>query len=71
MGDDNERKKEQKELEQKIHLSENEYKRNLIEYKATVSKISQIKKNIEEIFSLVDNETAQEFRQMQAQQGLT
>lgn len=55
----------QKELEEKIGLSENEYKKNVIEYKATIQKINQIKVNIEEIFSLVDNETSKKFKLMQ------
>jgi len=48
----------QKELEEQIALSENEYKKNLIEYQATIEKINQIKLNISEIFSVVDNETS-------------
>ena len=71
LGEDNERKKLQKELEEKIAESENEYKKNVIEYKATIEKINQIKVNIEEIFSLVDNDTSRRFKEMQQSQGLT
>lgn len=71
LGEDNERKKIQKELEEKIAQSENEYKKNVIEYKATVEKINQIKNNIEEIFSMVNNETSAKFMEMQKSQGIT
>lgn len=71
LGEDNERKKLQKDLEQKIAQSENEYRKNVIEYKATIDKINQIKTNIEEIFSLVDNDTSRKFKEMQQSQGLT
>ena len=40
LGEDNERKKLQKELEQKIIESEKEYQKNLVEYKATIEKIN-------------------------------
>ena len=40
LGEDNERKKLQKDLEEKIAQSENEYKKNVIEYKATIEKIN-------------------------------
>ena len=62
LGEDNERKKIQKQLEEKIATSENEYKKNVIEYKATIEKINQIKANIEEIFSMVSNETCDKFK---------
>lgn len=71
IGEDNERKKQQKELEDKILQSENEYKRNVIEYKATIEKINQIKLNIEEIFTQVDNETAKKYHELKQSQGLT
>lgn len=61
LGEDNERKKLQKELEQKIIESEKEYQKNIVEYKATIEKINQIKQNIEEIFSLVDNDTSRKY----------
>jgi hypothetical protein len=65
LGEDNDRKKIQKELEEKIAHSENDYKKNVIEYKATIEKINQIKLNIEEIFTMVDNETSKKFKEMQ------
>lgn len=71
IGEDNERKKQQKELEDKILQSENEYKKNVIEYKATIEKINQIKLNIEEIFAQVDNETAKKYEVLKQSQGLT
>ena len=71
LGEDNERKKLQKELEQKIKQSESEYQKNIIEYKATIEKINQIKLNIEEIFNLVDNETSRKFKELQKSHGLT
>ena len=43
----------------------------MIEYKATIEKINQIKVNIEEIFSLVDNDTSRKFKEMQQAHGLT
>ena len=71
LGENNERKKLQKELEEKIQENEVEYERNLLEYKGTIDKINSIKTSIEEIFSLVDNETARKFKEMQESQGLT
>ncbi len=71
LGENNERKKLQKELESKIQENEEEYERNLMEYKATIEKINSIKSSIEEIFSLVDNDTSRKFKEMQASQGLT
>ena len=64
LGEDNDRKLIQKELEEKIQASENEYKKNVIEYKATIEKINQIKLNIEEISMLVDNDTSRKFKEM-------
>jgi len=58
-------------LEEKIQQNEEEYEKNLLEYKATIEKINSIKASIEEIFALVDNEKSREFREMQASQGLT
>lgn len=46
LGDDNERKKKQRELELKIQESENEHQKNVLEYRATISKIEMIKRNI-------------------------
>ena len=71
LGEDNVRKKQQKELEQQIHQSESEYQKNIMEYKATIEKINQIKVNIEEIFSLVDNDTSRKFKELQKSHGLT
>lgn len=42
-----------------------------MEYKATIEKINQIKVNIEEIFSLVDNDTSRKFKELQKSHGLT
>ena len=42
-----------------------------MEYKATIEKINQIKVNIEEIFSLVDNDTSRRFKELQKSHGLT
>ena len=64
LGEDNERKKLQKQLEEKIAESESEYKKNIIEYKATIEKINQIKLNIEEIFQMVDNDTSKKFEKL-------
>lgn len=52
-------------MEEKIQENEEEYERNLMEYKATIEKINSIKQSIEEIFSLVDNETSKKFKEMQ------
>ena len=35
-----------------------------MEYKATIEKINSIKTSIEEIFSLVDNETSRKFKEI-------
>ena len=35
------------------------------EYRATIEKINSIKLSIEEIFSLVDNDTSRKFKDMQ------
>ena len=43
----------------------------MVEYKATIEKINQIKQNIEEIFSLVDNDTSRKYYEMQKSHGLT
>lgn len=56
LDDDNERKKLQKELEQRIQESETEYKKNIVEYKSSIEKIKLIKQNIEEIFQAFDGE---------------
>jgi|TARA_B110001450_G_scaffold199208_1_gene187987 hypothetical protein len=58
-------------LEEKIAQSESDYKKNIIEYKATIEKINQIKLNIEEIFQLVDNDTTKKFKELQKSHGLT
>jgi hypothetical protein len=42
-----------------------------MEYKATIEKINSIKTSIEEIFSLVDNDTSRKFKEIQESQGLT
>lgn len=73
LGENNERKKLQKELEEKIKRNEESYEHHMAEYKATLDKINSIKSSIEEIFSLVgdNNETAKRFKQMQESQGVT
>lgn len=73
LGENNERKKMQKELEEKIRRNEDSYEAHMQEYKATLDKISSIKTSIEEIFTLAgeNNETAKRFRALQESQGLT
>jgi chromosome segregation ATPase len=71
LGQDNERKKLQKELEEKIKKNEEEYAQNLAEYKGTIDKINSIKNSIEEIFNLVDNDTSKKFKELSAREGLT
>lgn len=73
LGENNERKKMQKELEEKIRRNEDSYEAHMQEYKATLDKISSIKTSIEEIFTLAGegNETAKKFRALQESQGLT
>ena len=73
LGENNERKKLQKELEEKIRRNEESYEAHMTEYKATLDKISSIKTSIEEIFTLAgeNNETAKRFRALQESQGLT
>ena len=43
----------------------------MLEYRATVGKIEMIKRNIEEIFSMVDGDTSRKFKHMHEHQGLT
>lgn len=73
LGENNERKKLQKELEEKIRRNEESYDAHMTEYKGTLDKINSIKSSIEEIFSLVgeNNETAKRFKALQESQGLT
>lgn len=73
LGENNERKKLQKELEEKIRRNEESYDVHMTEYKGTLDKINSIKSSIEEIFSLVsdNNETAKRFKALQESQGLT
>ena len=71
LGHDNERKKLQKELEEKIQENEREYQRNLVEYKNSLEKINNIKDSIEEIFDLVDNETSRKYKEMSKSMGIT
>lgn len=64
LGENNERKKMQKELEEKIRRNEESYESHMAEYRATLDKINSIKSSIEEIFSLAgdQNETAKKFK---------
>ena len=73
LGENNERKKLQKEMEEKIRRNEESYDAHMTEYKGTLDKINSIKSSIEEIFSLVgeNNETAKRFKALQESQGLT
>ena len=54
----------QKQLEEKIKMNEEEYARNLAEYKTTVEKIVSIKNSIEEIFNLVDNDVSRKYKEV-------
>ena len=71
LGHDNERKKLQKELEEKIQANEREYQKNLAEYQNSLEKINNIKESIEEIFDLVDNETSRKYKEMSKSMGVT
>lgn len=71
LGHDNERKKLQKELEEKIQENEKEYQKNLLEYQNSLEKINSIKDSIEEIFDLVDNETSRKYKEMSKSMGIT
>ena len=71
LGLDNERKKQQKELEEQIAVNEAEYKKHVEEYNESLKKINQIKESIDDIFSLVDNETSRKYKELSSQQGVT
>ena len=71
LGYDNDKKKLQKELEEKIAENEKEYQKNLLEYQNSLEKINNIKESIDEIFELVDNETSKKYREMSKSMGIT
>ena len=52
-------------------MNEEEYARNLAEYKSTVEKIVSIKNSIEEIFNLVDNDVSRKYKEVSKSLGVT